>query len=218
MRRVDAPPPKWVIALTGPPAAGKGEVVRFLAAWAEGEGLRFGHLGFSDEVRAEVRARGGAEAEITRETLTRVATEMRRDEGPGVLAKRIVERIQRTPRVERPDVYVLEALRHTGEIDVLREVFGPRLVVVAVTADLDLLADRLLARARPDESSEAMQGHAEAVAVMRRELGGTGGKSGFRIADCVERADVLLTNDGTLADLEAEVGRFVRSLGTPQRG
>ena len=205
-------PPNWVIALTGPPAAGKGEVVRFLKGCAEGRGLRFAHLGFSDEVRAEIREREGADAPITRETLTRAATEMRDADGPGVLAKRIVARIQAAPPTERADVYVLEAVRHAREIDVLREAFGARLRVVAVTADLDLLAKRLLARARPDESSEAMRGHAEAVAVMRRELEGTGGRNAFRIADCVARADAVITNDGTLGDLEAEVASFARPL------
>ena len=73
-----------LIGLTGPNAAGKGEVASFLGS----RGLRIHSL--SDVVREEALARGLGTA---REHLILVGNELRRRWGPGVLAERILPRL-----------------------------------------------------------------------------------------------------------------------------
>ena len=208
MRGLEAEAPRRVVGLTGAPAVGKGEVAAFLKEWAEDRGWTVGRLGFSDEIKEEVRAQGTPEADMSRETLTRAATQMREADGPGVLAGRIIRRIESVPPAERPDMYVVEAIRHVAEIDLLREAFGQRFALVAVTADLGIVAERLLARARPDESRQAMRGAAEAREVLQGELDGAEGPNAFRISACMERADARIVNDGTLDDLRGRVREF----------
>ena len=52
---------------------------------------------------------------------------------------------------------LVEALRHVGEIDVLREAFGDRFTLIAVECAPRTIARRLIARRRPDESPDAPQ-------------------------------------------------------------
>ena len=74
-----------IIGLTGKFAAGKGTVAEVLTA----RGFRYHSL--SDVLREELAARGIAES---REALTAVGNELRRDGGPDVLARRIQARLQ----------------------------------------------------------------------------------------------------------------------------
>lgn len=205
--------PRLVFALTGPPGAGKGEVAAALRAWAEGKGWTVGHLSFSDQIKAELLARGVPEGEVSRELLTQTATEMRAAEGPGVLAKRIVRRILDAPPAERSALHIVEAVRHVREIDHLKEAFGRRFCLVSVEADYDEVARRILARARPDESREAMDGPTAARKLLEKEMGGYSGPNAFNIAKCMEKADIRIQNNGTLKDLREAVLTAVAQMG-----
>src|SRR5437867_1715864 len=72
-----------IIGLTGPNAAGKGEVARYL------ERRGFHYFSLSDEIRGEIRQRG---LEISRERLIDVGNELRARFGPAVLAERVLSR------------------------------------------------------------------------------------------------------------------------------
>jgi len=195
--------PRLVVGLTGPPGAGKGEAARFLAAWGQARGWRVGHLSFSDQIKEELRARGVADSAFTRELLTDTATRMREAEGPGVLAARIVSRIRR--EAAPAEMYIVEAMRHAREIETLRQAFGATFAALAVEAGPDVTAERLLSRARPDESREAMQGREGARRMVEREMGGMKGQYAFSIAECVGLADGRVPNEGTLDDLRRAV-------------
>lgn len=197
--------PCLVIGLTGVPSAGKGEVAAIVRRWAEARGWRMGHLSFSDQIKEEARSRGLPESGDSRELLGRIVTEMRAAEGPAVLAKRILAKLRSVPQEERAEVYVVEAIRHVQEIEVLREELGERLAVLAVVAELTTIAERLLARARPDESREAMRGKENAIEMIRKELAGQSTAAGINVSACIERADVHIHNDGTLDDLARSV-------------
>jgi len=194
-----------VIGLTGAPSVGKGEVVKFVRAWAEARGWQVGYLSFSDQIKEEARSRGIPEAVFTRELLSDVVTQMRAAEGPAVLARRIVARIRGLAQQQCPELFVVEAVRHVDEIALLRESFGSRFVVLGVTADPDVIADRLLARRRPDESREAMQGRENARAMILRELRGEAAARGVNVGACLEQADALIENNGTLESLRQAV-------------
>ena len=197
--------PFRVIGLTGVPSVGKGEAVRFLREWAEGRGWRVGYLSFSDQIKEEALARGLSATGLTRERISVIVTEMREAGGPAVLAERILAKIRQIPEAERAEVFVIEAVRHVAEIEFLRQALGTRFRLFGVVADLDTIAERLLARARPDESREAMRGKPSALAMIRQELRGQAKARGVDVGACIEQADVVVENSGTLDDLRKAV-------------
>ena len=82
--------PVRVIGLRGLPSSGKGETTFAFRRLAAARGWRAEHISFSDRIKDEARARGIDESAFTRDLLSRIGTELRETEGPGVLSKRIV--------------------------------------------------------------------------------------------------------------------------------
>ena len=111
--------PQHIIGLTGLPSSGKGEVTTALLCRAREGGLSAEHLSFSDQIKEEARRMGVSDDRFDRELLSRIGTELRETEGPGVLADRIAARIQAWPE-PRPQVFIVEALRHVGEAEAMR--------------------------------------------------------------------------------------------------
>jgi dephospho-CoA kinase len=173
--------------------------------------LKCGYFSFTDEIKFEARARGMPESEQNRDSLTRLVAEMRRQEGAAVLAKRIAARI----RAERTDVCVIEAIRHPAEIALLRAEFGQDFTLAAVVADVCAMAQRLVTRARRDESPTARASLQEATRLIERELRGADGAP-VDVGRCIEMADMVIENNGTFEDLRravvARVGKLVASV------
>ena len=203
--------PKLVIGLTGLPSSGKGEVAAALIEAARRRGWLAEHLSFSDRIKDEARRRGTADAEFTRELLSQIGIEMREAEGPGVLASRLVAMIEAWPSPV-PEMFVVEALRHVGEIATLREAFGKRFTLIAVESDPRTIARRLIARRRPDESAEALQSEEKAVELLEAELHGRQSPLGPNVGQCFEQADIRLDNNGTLDRLRQDVRRVFGDL------
>lgn len=210
------PSPRAVIGLTGVPSSGKGEVTAALLRCAEERGRRAAHLSFSDCIKEEARRRGVEDKDFDRELLSQLGVEMREAEGPGVLAARIAQKIQDWP-APRPELFVVEALRHAGEIDTLKSAFGDRFILVAVDSEPREIARRLIARRRPDESPEALRSEEDAVRLLQDELKGTLSPLGPNVGDCMVRADVQMSNNGTLDALRQTVARFFGGLVSQRR-
>jgi len=200
-----------VIGLTGVPSTGKGVVKDCLAAWCAARGLRLSHLSFSGEIRAEAKSRGLVPETLDREQLRAIVTEMRAGEGAGVLAARLIGRIREMPAADRADIYVVEAVRHPDEINELRRAFGEAFRLVAITADLERVAEWMLARRRPDEARGALASKAAAVALLEKELCG-GDDLAVDVSACIEAADCVIENDGTLDDLARKSEQLARRL------
>jgi dephospho-CoA kinase len=169
-----------VIGLTGPNAAGKGEVARYLAK------LGFEVHSLSDVVREEA-ARQGFPPE--REHLIRIGNELRRGGGSGVLAERIRARLGAKA--------VVDSIRNPAEVTVLRGVAG--FVLVGVTAPATLRFERSVARARAGDPKtlaefEERERQENTAAPEAQQLDAT-----FRLADRI------LENDGDLASLSAQI-------------
>lgn len=206
--------PRYIIGLTGLPSSGKGEVAQALLRLVRSRGGRGACLSFSDEIKEEARRRGVAEERFDRDLLSQIGIEMRQAEGPGVLAARIAHKINAWPR-PRPEVFVVEALRHVGEIDALREAFGDRFVLIAVESEPRTIARRLIARHRPDESPDALQSEEHAIWLLEKELNGRLSDLGPNVGQCAARADVHLPNNGSLEELSAAVARLYQSIAGP---
>jgi dephospho-CoA kinase len=123
---------KLVLGLTGPNAAGKGEVAAYLLERG------FALHSLSDIVREEAARRGlGCE----RAQLIQVGNALRKESGPGVLAQRILARLG-----ERD---VVDSIRNPAEVQVLRQL--RHFVLVGVRASLEGRFRRTLERARPGD-------------------------------------------------------------------
>jgi dCMP deaminase len=181
-----------ILGVAGLNGAGKGEVVRFLAARS------FDPHSLSDVIREELRARGLAE---TRERMIEIGRALREAEGPGALAERLSRRLA-------PDRnHVIDSIRHPAEVEVLRRRSERFQLLWVEAAEATRLA-RIRARARPGdpESQEQLR------ELEGRELGSPDAAAQQLLA-VRELAEIAIANDGSLEELHAALQRLLgRSL------
>ncbi|RME30818.1 hypothetical protein D6789_04510 [Candidatus Woesearchaeota archaeon] len=175
----------FYVGLTGKNCAGKDSVADILAAKG------FERLSLSDAIRDELRRRG---AEITREALITAGNELRARFGASILADRIKGLLT-------SDRAVIVSIRNPEEIASLRELRG--FVLVGVDAPAPTRYARAVARHR--EGGE--QSYEDFLAKEQRE--NTRDPCAQQLDACLAQADYLITNTGSLAELQAAVERFL---------
>jgi dephospho-CoA kinase len=178
-----------VIGLTGPNASGKGEVAAHLGSRG------FSLHSLSDIVREQAALQGFPPE---REFLIQVGNALRRQEGPGALALRMLPRL-------RGGRAVVDSIRNPAEVRVLRDSLT-HFVLLGVRAPIDLRFRRSLARARPGdpdtlEGFEAREAQENAADPTAQQLDET-----FRLADRV------IDNSGDLARLAEALDRLLGEL------
>lgn len=176
-----------VLGITGPNAAGKGEVAAYLAE----RGFRLHSL--SDVVREEAAALG---LPPLREHLIRIGNEMRARGGPGILADRLLARIGARD--------VVDSIRNPAEVAVLRSL--PGFVLVGVRAAAEVRFRRSLLRARPGDPGTLEEFRSREIQENRADPTGQQLDATFALADRV------VDNDGDLEDLRRAVDRLIADL------
>jgi len=174
-----------VLGVTGPNAAGKGEVSAILS------GMGFAIHSLSDIVREEALGRG---LPPEREHLIRVGTELRERYGPGVLAERLL------PRLVARDV--VDSIRNPAEVEVLRRVAGFSLL--GVRAPAEVRYERSRRRARPGDPAS----FEEFLSRERQE--NSLNPAGQQLQATFDLADRIIENDGDLGALRAQVVALVK--------
>jgi dephospho-CoA kinase len=175
-----------VVGLTGPNACGKGEVATHLAR----QGYAFHSL--SDIVREEAQARG---LPPEREHLIRIGQELRRAEGPGVLAERLLPRL--TAKA------VVDSIRAPAEVAVLRS--RPDFRLVAVDAPVEVRWRRAVERQRAGDATDLESFKAQ------EELENRDDPAAQQVLRTMEMADSHIVNDGTIEQLHDAIDRLVAS-------
>jgi dephospho-CoA kinase len=172
--------PDLVIGITGPNASGKGEVSLIL------QEMGFAYLSLSDVVREVAGQRG---EEPVRDVLIRTGRELRREGGPGVLAERIL------PKIEAP--CIVDSVRNPGEVAVLRglETF----FLLGVTAPPALRFRRLQERARPGDP-DTLEEFEE-----KERIEDSPDAEGQRLSATLALADRIIVNDASLEELAGKV-------------
>lgn len=183
---------KLVLGVTGPNAAGKGEVSDYLRSQG------FAVHSLSDIVREESASRGFPPERVH---LIRIGTMLREEGGPGVLAERLI------PRLGARDV--VDSIRNPAEVERLRAV--PGFVLLGVDASAALRFARSLGRARPGDP----QSLGEFEERERQE--NSANPAGQQLQATIALADRVIENDGDLPALHAKVDDVLRSLGVPSR-
>lgn len=176
-----------IIGLTGPLCAGTdtfGDIMK--------KEKGFLWFSYSDVLREEARKKG---VKITRVLLQDLGDELRRNEGLGVLSKRLIE------KMEDGKDYVIGNIRNPGEVEVMREKFGSDFVLVRIDADLMVRFERLLKRRR-EKDPETFEDFRK---VEERDFGENEEAYGQQHAAVFSLADFSIDNSKTFEEFRARV-------------
>ncbi len=179
-----------IIGLTGKNCAGKTEVCEYLKKRS------FEYQSLSNEIREEA---GRRRLEITREVLIELGNELREKHGPGVLAERILGKL------ETDHNYVIDSIRNPSEVDALKT--RSDFTLLAVEADEDIRYERSRKRGR-ERAAETLQ---QFIAEEARELDSDNPASQQLLATR-QKADMVVTNNGTLEDLHRRLDELLPPL------
>lgn len=196
------------VGVTGLPASGKGEFIKFLTGILEKHQVRCRYYSLSDELRAEAKKRG---LEVLRPVLRRVANELRQEFGAGILAKFLSNKILK--EISEEDykvVIVIDAIRNPEEVETLRAEMQPKFVLVALEAPIDRLMERLSVRAREDETKDVIEKREVAWEMLVKEAGEGEPGHGHNISKCISLADVRVDNSGRLEALFERTLQFAQ--------
>ena len=175
-----------VIGLTGYNASGKGIAAQYL----QRKGYRPHSL--SDVLRAEAKILGRDEK---RETLIELGNALRKQFGPGALAKRIL------PRLGKKDV--VDSIRNPGEIEELRKLEG--FLLIGVDAPVAVRFKRAVERGRAGDAATLEQ------FVEHENLENLKDPANQQLGECLKLADAVLVNDGRPEDLFAKIDALLES-------
>ena len=162
-----------IVGLTGPNAAGKGEAARWLAERG------FSVHSLSDIVRERALALG---RDVGRASLIETGQAMRREGGPGILARLLLRRLS-----ER---CVVDSIRHPAEVEVLRKQPGFRLM--GVDAPVATRWRRAVARGREGDVPDL------ATFEAREQLENGTSPEQQQLSRALALADRVVVNDGSL--------------------
>jgi dCMP deaminase len=179
-----------IIGVAGLNGAGKGAVVDYLA------NRSFYIHSLSDVIREELAQRS---LEESREQMIELGQELRREHGPGVLARRLA------PRLQADRNYAIDSVRHPAEVDVLRAVGSP-FHLIWVEAPEAVRLERIRERGRSGDPRDLT----ELRALERRERG-SADPSAQQLEEVRGLADYVVSNTGDLAALHGEVQRIFES-------
>ncbi len=180
-----------LIGLTGKYAAGKGTLAELL------KGRGFGYHSCSDVLREELAARGVPES---REALLELGNALRRQGGPGELARRL------KPRLDDGGDHIVDSIRNPAEVEVLREMEG--FVLIVVDAAPEVRFERLRKRARigDPETFEAFQ------RLEAKELESSDPTT-QQLLGTIALADYALRNDHGVEELHIAMEALLETLG-----
>jgi len=182
-----------IIGITGTIGAGKGTVVDFLK-----QEKNMAHFSVRDFLIKEILSRG---LTIDRDSMTQVANELRQQNTPSYIVDQLYEKALETGKN-----CVIESIRTPGEIVSLREKGSFKLF--AVDCDPQIRYQRIKARA-----SETDQVSYETFLANEEREMSTTDPNKQNLKKCIEMADFVFDNSGTVDQLNAKVAEVIRDLG-----
>ncbi len=177
-------PKKTVLVIVGMPGAGKSLASSVIKA----QGIPVFVSG--DIIRAEARKRG---LKFTRKNLGELMLKIRKEEGMGAVAKRLVPLVENA----RGEFVVYEGARSVEEADELRRKYD--VVTIAIHASPEARFQRLQRRRRSDKP----RGLADFAERDNRELG-------VGIAKLIALADRTVENEDSKDDLRRRTRRVLQ--------
>lgn len=179
-----------ILGITGPIAAGKGEVVAYL------EKKGFQKYSLSDVVREEARKRGQG---VERPILQKLGNELREKHGPAVLAKITLEKIKEN---NHKDV-TIDSVRNPYEVELLKESGA---VIIGVNADKKIRFERMRSRGRVGDA------HTFEEFLQAEEIENRKQETGQQLQACYDMAEYFLQNDKDLEELHTQIEKLLVKL------
>lgn len=184
---------RFVVGLVGPIASGKGTVAKMLAEKG------YAAYSLSDRIREEIKERGH---EVTRDMLNMVSNELRGKMGADIWAKRTADMIV----LDNPERIVIDSIRNPEEVNFLKQRFGTK--IIGIIGDQKRRYELFKARGTNFAGINSWE---EFKQLDDRELIQTGDHK-QQVAACLELADIIIDNSGTVEDLQKKVEDFISSL------
>ena len=162
-----------IIGLTGSYCAGKDTVAEYLV-----KERRYAHYSLSDVIREEMKKAG---IDTTRENLISFGTKLRTENGNGVLAKKVLAKIDDSKN------YCITSIRHPDEVKELQK--NKRFVLINVDAPQKIRFERMLQRNRAGDPKT----FEDFVRLEKMESQSSG--SGQQLVKTARLADIVFIND-----------------------
>jgi dephospho-CoA kinase len=182
------------IGLTGRIAGGKGVISEFFKEKG------FEYLSLSQEVRLEAQKRG---IFPERKNLQDLGNLMREEGGPGVLAKRIIKKINENKKNKDYKNYIIDGIRNTGEVEELRKAFGKSFFLISVDSELSLRWRNLQKRGKESDPKK----FEEFIEADKRDFE-ENTENGQQVRKCMEMADYKILNNGTIQELNKKIEKI----------
>lgn len=170
-----------IIGITGTLGAGKGTIVDYLE-----NKKGYNHYSVRSYLIEEIERRG---LENNRDNMVLVANELRAKNSPSF----IIEELYKQALTARKNA-VIESIRTPGEVDFLHK--QGNFILLAVDADSKARYERIFIR----QSSTDKVDYKTFLANEKREFTSTDPNK-QNLKKCIEMADVVLTNDGSISNL-----------------
>ena len=211
-----------IIGVVGQIASGKGILVSYLT-----EKLGFTSFSLSSAVRREIEKKGIKK--YTRQMLQDVGDEMRRREGDEVLARRVIEAIQKQTIEDRKSKVkknlfsifnyqppssifyhrqsiIIDGIRNPAEIEFLKK--NSNFILIGVKASRELRFKRVLLRGKKWDPKT----YEDFLKVDRRDIGIGQNKSGQQVGKCLAYCDYMLTNNKDVKDFQGKVEKLMKKI------
>jgi dephospho-CoA kinase len=171
---------KVVIGIAGMPGSGKAA----FNAIARRKGFTIVVMG--DEIRDETRRRG---LKPTPENIGKVMLQLRQEEGPAVVAKRCVPKIEKA----KGNFVLVDGVRSLHEVKEFKRHF-PNFVLIAIHSSPETRFQRLFRRKRSDDPKGW-------EAFLKRDLR----ELSVGLGNAIAMADYLIINEGTKEEFNMKI-------------
>lgn len=172
-----------IIGLTGRNCAGKGEVAEYLKKRG------FYYLSLSDIIREELASEC---KEVSREALCSKGNDLRKEFGPSVLAKRVIQKME-------PDKnYIIDSIRSPAEVEELKKL--KNFFLLFVTAAPEIRFERMKERGRESDPKtlEEFKRLEEAEAKNPEEYK-------LNLDETEKKSNASIRNNGSLEELNGNI-------------
>lgn len=179
-----------VIGITGTIWAGKGTIVDYLV-----EHKDFQHLSVRAYLIHEIEKRG---MPVNRDSMVIVANDLRATYGPAYIIEQLYKQA-----VQSTKNSIIESLRAVGEVEKLKT--KENFLFFAIDADPKIRYERVVVRGSETDKIS----YEEFIANEQREMNNTD-PTKQNLAKCMEMADHIFTNDGTLEELHQQIEQAIK--------
>jgi dephospho-CoA kinase len=173
-----------IIGLTGTNGSGKGEAAQFFMSHG------YAYLSLSDLIREELRQNN---QDVSRDNLIKMGNHLRKTFGADILARRTMEEVRGKT--------IIDSIRNPNEVEFLQS--HKEFLLLAVDAPPGIRYARVMNRGR-DESAQTLE---EFVAKEQEEMSES--DKGQQLQRCMQMADHLILNDGTLDEFHRKLEAFL---------